>query len=274
MNALSRIWVGTVIALATWSATPVMAEDANTGSGASWQGLRCVLDPAGANCKALPMSTSATNDQKATKLALVGTTSSKYTISAWNDLGMHCVDGKDYSILSILPPYNNLHAQVIDRSTGKKVRNGLVLTYEALADPAGSINTESANKTNFWQYVKSLYGAAVAPNRGLNLANPAVSNPTPSKTPVAMGYNSAHSWFEAEGLPITPYDDAGIKNYYPMVKVVAKDKNGNILASTQTVLPVSDEMTCKSCHASGGSVAAKPAVQGWAYTLRGVVFGF
>jgi hypothetical protein len=38
------------------------------------------------------------------------------------------------------------------------------------------------------------------------------------------------------------------KNYYPMAKVVAKDANGTILASTQTVLPVSDEMTCIGCH--------------------------
>ncbi len=29
----------------------------------------------------------------------------KYTLVAWNDLGMHCVDGKDYSVFSILPPY-------------------------------------------------------------------------------------------------------------------------------------------------------------------------
>ncbi len=33
-----------------------------------------------------------------------------YTLVAWNDLGMHCMD-KDYSVFSILPPYNVLHAQ-------------------------------------------------------------------------------------------------------------------------------------------------------------------
>lgn len=31
-------------------------------------------------------------------------TDNDYTLLAWNDLGMHCVDGKDYSIFSILPP--------------------------------------------------------------------------------------------------------------------------------------------------------------------------
>jgi hypothetical protein len=31
----------------------------------------------------------------------------QYALLAWNDLGMHCMD-RDFSIFSILPPYNNL----------------------------------------------------------------------------------------------------------------------------------------------------------------------
>ncbi|RTL27036.1 MAG: hypothetical protein EKK49_17520, partial [Rhodocyclaceae bacterium] len=180
------------------------------------------------------------------------------------------MDGKDYSIMSILPPYNNLHAQLIDRQSGKQVTSGVTLSYESLRDPSGSINTSSAGKTNFWQYVKALYGGAPAPNRGLNLSNPAVSNPTPSTQPAAMSYNQVQSWYEAEGLPILPYDDTLTsngynKNYYPMVKVVAKSSTGTVLASTQTVLPVSDEMTCISCHASNSNKdAAKPPLRGWA----------
>ena len=34
-----------------------------------------------------------------------------YKVLGWNDLGMHCMDS-DYSVFSILPPFNNLHAQV------------------------------------------------------------------------------------------------------------------------------------------------------------------
>ena len=194
----------------------------------------------------------------------------RYTLLAWNDLGMHCVDGKDYSIMSILPPYNNLHAQLIDRQSGKQVTSGVTLSYESLRDPSGSINTFSAGKTNFWQYVKALYGGSPAPDRGLNLSNPAVSNPTPSSRPAAMSFNTVWRWYEAEGLPILPYDDtlttAGYtKNYYPMVKVVAKNSTGTVLASTQTVLPVSDEMTCVGCHASNSNRdAARPPVRGWA----------
>jgi hypothetical protein len=84
-----------------------------------------------------------------------------------------------------------------------------------------------------------------------------------------MKLDPVNGWFEAGGLPITPYDDAGNKNYYPMVKVTARDSAGKVLASTLTVLPVSDEITCAACHASRSPseanlarIAAKPAL-GW-----------
>ena len=140
--------------------------------------------------------------------------SGNYALVAWNDLGMHCVDGKDYSVFSILPPYNNLHAHLISRSAAnnKHVMQGVTLTYEAVADTTGSINTRSATKTNFWDWVLKLFGAQPAADRGLNLSDPGTSNPTPSLTPAAMTYNSVQGWWEAEGIPVTPYDDKGFKN--------------------------------------------------------------
>jgi hypothetical protein len=193
-----------------------------------------------------------------------GAATGTYAVLAWNDLGMHCVDGKDYSVFSILPPYNNLHAQVVNTSTNKQVTSGITLTYESLADPTGSINTISSTKTNFWQYVQAMFGVSAAPDVGLK------GNPTASKTPAAMSWNATQGWFEAEGIPMTPYDDAGVKNFYPMVKVVAKDGTGKVLASAQAVLPVSDEMTCKACHTStntgnAAQMAAKPPTSGWAF---------
>lgn len=190
--------------------------------------------------------------------------SGKYTLIAWNDLGMHCVDGKDYSIFSILPPYNNLHAHLIskDATNGKSVTSNVTLTYESVADVTGSINTTSKTKTNFWDWVLSLFGASPLADQGLNLSDPAISNATPSLTPKSMGYNSSNGWWEAEGIPIMPYDDKGVKNYYPMVKVVAKDSSGTILATTKVVLPVSDEMSCVKCHASNSVADAKPTA-GW-----------
>ena len=197
------------------------------------------------------------------------TTVGGYALLAWNDLGMHCVDGKDYSIFSILPPYNNLHAQLVNKSTGKQVTSGVTLTYEAIPDDTvattdplfGSINTTSYTKTNFWDYVTKLFGGSPPIDTGLNLSKEA-GNRTPSLTPQPMSFASANGWYQAEGIPITPVDDKGVKNFYPMVKVVAKDSAGNILATAKTVLPVSDEMTCKACHASNTSAAAKPG-KGW-----------
>lgn len=191
-------------------------------------------------------------------------TSGSYSLIAWNDLGMHCMDGKDFSVFSILPPYNNLHAQLIHRtaSGNKLVNSGVTMTYESYMDAAGSINTSSADKTNFWDWVFPLFGANPAPNHGLNLSLGGPSNPTASPVPAPLTFNSSQNWWEAEGIPITPYDDAGNKNFYPMVQVVARDAANNVLASTRVVLPVSDEMSCSSCHASNSSPAARPNA-GW-----------
>jgi hypothetical protein len=189
----------------------------------------------------------------------------RYTLIAWNDLGMHCMDGIDYSVFSILPPYNNLNAQLVNASTGRTVTSGVTLTYESVADASGSINTSSAGKTNFWSWVRTIYGASPAANVGLT------GNMTPTLTPRAMTFNATHGWFEATGLPITPYDDQGAKNFYPMVRVVAKDSTGKVLATTSTVLSVSDEITCAACHASRAAtegnrarLAARPS-SGWVY---------
>jgi hypothetical protein len=186
------------------------------------------------------------------------TTSNGYTILAWNDLGMHCMDGNDYSVFSILPPYNTLHAHVIKKGGEPDKLKNVDVTYEAVADPdTGSINTISSTKTNFWQYVKKLFGVDVPPDVGL------AGKPMQSTTPAPMDYNSKYKIFQAEGIPITPYDDNGNKNFYPLTKVVAKDSNGNILAATTTVLPVSDEMDCRACHGSNSGYNATKPSSGW-----------
>ena len=181
-----------------------------------------------------------------------------WTLVGWNNLGMHCMDA-DYSVFSILPPYNTIHAQLLD-SSGRVVTSGVTLTYQAVADPAGSINTTSQGKSNFWQFAHSLFGLSqpLAADVGLTgLAMPGGSN-----QPQPMTFDPASGWFIAEGIPITPYDDTKSKNAYPMMRLVAKDGSGNVLATTDIVLPVSDEMDCRACHASGSSSAARPAA-GW-----------
>ncbi len=185
-----------------------------------------------------------------------GGNANKYTLTAWNDLGMHCMDGKDFSVFSVLPPYNNLHAQLKDKN-GNLVTTGVTITYKATVGTDGKLNTTSSNKTNFWVHAKKLFDANLSADVGLT------GSSTPTTTPKPLSFNTTHQWWEAEGIPITPYNDDGSKNYYPLVRVEAKDASGNILASVDTVLPVSDEMDCKKCHASSAKRNdAKPAI-GW-----------
>ncbi len=183
-----------------------------------------------------------------------------WTVTGWNNLGMHCMDS-DFSVFAILPPYNTIQAQVVDAS-GNLVTSasGVTVTYQAIADPSGSINTTSVGKDNFWAYAASLFGLAkpLPPDVGLTgLAMPGMMN-----KPQPMTFDPANNWFIAEGIPITPYDDAGRKNTYPMMRLVAKDSGGNVLATTDIVLPISDEMDCKACHASNSGAAARPNA-GW-----------
>ena len=183
-----------------------------------------------------------------------------WTLIAWNNLGMHCMDS-DYSVFSILPPYNVINAQLLD-ANGKLVKNstGITVTYEAVVDFDKSINTTSVNKTNFWNHVVSLFQISLKPDSGLAGFN----MPGSGNQPQQMTFDAGMSWFTADGIPITPYDDAGIKNYYPLYHVVARDSASNILAATDIVIPVSDEMDCRACHASDSSTQARPA-KGWGY---------
>ena len=180
-----------------------------------------------------------------------------HVLTAWSELGMHCMDGKDYSVFAVLPPYNTIHAQLMLKAEPPVlVSSGVTVTYEAMADAAGSINTSSAGKTNFWNYVQVLFLKTVAPEVGL------AGNRTQGVIPHPMTFNSSLGVWEALGVPTIPYDDAGKRNAYPMAKLVAKDSVGNILATTTVVLAVSDEMVCSTCHASGSKSAAQPA-SGW-----------
>src|SRR5512132_2844530 len=84
---------------------------------------------------------------------------SNYIVLVNNDLGMHCMN-QDHSRMSILPPYNNLQAQVIMRGGAATppeiITTGITLEYSFPG------NTYSAGKTNFWDYVFPLFGVHLA----------------------------------------------------------------------------------------------------------------
>ena len=212
------------------------------------------------------VSAGSTHNVPVTFVVTTATTggSTAFKLIGWNDLGMHCDDGKDYSIFGVLPPYNTIHAQLID-STGTLVVNpaGYTVTYQAITDPlTNNINTTSFPKTNFWQYAAALGFGNLANDVGLK------GNAMPGKgnTPQAMTFSTTDNTWLAEAIPMTNYADAATApyptNYYPMMRLVAKNQGGTVLATTDIVLPISDEM-CTTCHVSNtGSPAAKPAA-GW-----------
>jgi len=188
-----------------------------------------------------------------------------WTVIGWNNLGMHCMDS-DYSVFSILPPYNTINAQVIGSVTTTtwlvKSDTNCAVTYKAVADPDGSINTYSDGKSDFSTHVKSLFGLSLPMDVGLPVPGPAsYSMPGVSNAPQAMGYETNMGWYVAYGIPITPYDDKGIPNQYCMMRLTATNLLST-LKSTDIVLPVSDEMNCRLCHLSDSDPAARPA-EGW-----------
>jgi len=186
--------------------------------------------------------------------ALTGT----YKLLAWSELGMHCMDGKDYSVFAVLPPYNSVHAQLVKMGEPpQRITTGVTITYEATPDITGSINTISSTKTNLWSYIKILFLSGNPPDVGLT------GNHTQDLKPRKLSYDSKNAYWTANGIPTVPYDDQGQRNPYGMAKIVARDSNGNILASAKIVLSVSDEMGCSHCHASSsGDKDARPA-SGW-----------
>ena len=183
-------------------------------------------------------------------------------VLSWNNLGMHCMDD-DFSVLAILPPYNTVLAQIVVGTNGTARRvdgtGGVQVNYRAVLDSGGSINTTSIGKGNFWDYVYPMLGAPLAPDQGLELlgAAPGAWMPGPANTPRPMNFEAASNWFVAWGVPITPFDDDMQLNPYPLMHVTTTG-GGFASASTDIVLPVSLEINCRLCHASGAGAAARP----------------
>jgi hypothetical protein len=194
-----------------------------------------------------------------------GGTSTGYKVIGWNDLGMHCFDGADYSVFGVLPPYNTIHAHLIDPSgTLVKTPAGYIITYQAINDPlTNTLNTSSIGKTNFWQFAQLLGFPSLTPDVGLKgYAMPGVGN-----TPQGMNFSTTDNTWIAEGIPITPFADSSTgtyqRNYFPMMRLSVKNSSGVVVGTTDIVVPTSDEMTCAMCHSSASGYAATQPAAGW-----------
>ncbi|HWS00210.1 MAG TPA: multiheme c-type cytochrome [Prolixibacteraceae bacterium] len=165
---------------------------------------------------------------------------STYVVFAWNDLGMHCLN-PTYDKLVILPPYNNLKVQVVKRGkVPTLVTSGLTVSYSI------DNNTYSVGKGNygqFWTYAEKLFGANLAPNIGLT--GNGLSGEMKAET----------NFFSAEGIPVVPVYDSGVKDPYQMATITVRDATGLIVASTKATIPTSDEINCAKCHGRNGKDA-------------------
>lgn len=158
-----------------------------------------------------------------------------YVLIGWNDLGMHC-SNKNFGDLCVLPPYNNIWATLIRRGNPTTppavVSAGYSVTYGFAA------NTYSVGKTNFWSFEDQIFGVSLPDNIGLT----------------GKGLTGTLDWttdrFEASGVPLTPFDDSDLlhEQPYQLAQLAAYNSLSQQIASTEIVVPVSNEMMCANCH--------------------------
>lgn len=160
--------------------------------------------------------------------------SAEYVLLAWNTLGMKCVSDAD-RFFSLLPPGNSFGAVLIRRGEQPELVDGSEVTL-SYAAPADFHNP--ASQVEWWKFGSSLQGKELTPNVSATGLGPMGT----------MSYNEKTRQFEAVGIPVVPYADSGQVNPYPVFTVTATDAQGQVLAETKVVAPVSTEMGCYNCH--------------------------
>ncbi len=161
------------------------------------------------------------------------TVTGDYSVFAWNDLGMHCLN-PSYDKLVILPPYNNVMVQVVKRGNPPEVvTSGVTVSYKLINN---SYSYGKRTYGGFWDNAAKLFGVTLAHDIGLK------GNGLTGEMKATSNY------FIAEGVPVVPVDDAGTWNPYQVAEITVKDAGGNLLAQTRATVPTSDEINCAKCH--------------------------
>ena len=216
-------------------------------------GMLLLLCLAGTNSRAstLPF-VSAVRDQ----VQLGGT-----VMVSWNDLGMHCMN-KTHANLSVLPPYNNLFGQVIQRGDANHLPQ--ILTTGVTVEYSIPGNTYSVGKTDFWTYAPALFGVTLPADIGLTGKG------------LTGSLDRGIASFSAHGIPLTPWPDEDLVNEHPYqhALLVARDAGGVELARSTPVIPVSTELRCTGagCHASEDQILRNhPTVSGFDPNARPIL---
>ena len=170
---------------------------------------------------------------------------SGYVVLAWNDLGMHCYN-RNFQDLGVLPPYNNLWAQVVKVADPPQIiTTGIEVTYEFPNNTYSVGKPNAVDKSNFWTYAQQLFGLTSPLQANIGLTGKGLAG--------TMDPDGDH--FKADGIPLTEFQDTAPTTPYPyqLATVIVRDAQTKVeLARTITVAPVSTEMHCDTCHKDNG----------------------
>ena len=181
--------------------------------------------------------------------------SQDYIVVAWNDLGMHCLN-EYYDSLVVLPPYNNLWVQVIERGDPPViVTAGVTVEFEI------ENNTSSADKRTygqFWDNAVDLFGGIF----GITELDPDIGL---TGTALAGEMELSGDHYVAEGIPVVPVDDDIVWNPYQVAVITVRNALDSVIARTKCTIPASDEMNCAKCHGSSPDtdILEKHAEENW-----------
>lgn len=159
----------------------------------------------------------------------------EYSVFAWNDLGMHCLN-PSYDKLVILPPFNNVLVQVVKRGDPPTIVTADINVSYKLTN-----NTTSYNKRaygGFWDNALKLFGTSPAHDIGLKGYG------------LTGNMNVSGDHFVAEGIPVVPVNDNATWNPFQVAEITVKNNSGAIIAQIQATVPTSDEINCAKCHGS------------------------
>lgn len=161
-----------------------------------------------------------------------------FVVLAWNDLGMHCLN-PTYDQLVILPPYNNLFAQVIRRGNPPQIVSTDISVEYRIENNTFSYGKESFGQ--FWDNAVPLFGDLFGFSdlpHDVGLLGNGLSG--------VMEHQGNH--FVGDGIPVTPIEDGGAWNPYQVGVVTVKDASDAVLVETRLAVPTSDELRCDLCH--------------------------
>ena len=133
----------------------------------------------------------------------------EYVILSWNDVGMKCVSDNDKHF-GLHYPSQVLWAQVFRRGDPPTlVTSGVELRYVA---PEGRRNP--AATLDFWNYVKVMHKKDIPVNVGMAGL---------SADQGKFTFNPEYNAYIARGIPVSPYDDSGKPDPYPLFSLQLTD---------------------------------------------------